>query len=171
MIDILFLTVLTLVLLVWDLKYKKIPNALTAPSLLIGFLLAFYGGGIWDAFLGFIGVIVIFIPLYFMGSICAGDVKYLMNVGVFLGWDVGKTAFLMVILTNLIFTLIVLIYKRKLKQVLKFTLEELKYRCLMLCTNQKKLSITNFQNKGSIKLPYMPAAAVGVYIAIFISFF
>lgn len=70
-----------------DLRERKIPNWLTVPLCMSGFLFrgaTEYGGGLLDALAGFgVGFAIFFV--LFLGSGAAGDVKFMAAVGTWLG--------------------------------------------------------------------------------------
>lgn len=71
-----------------DLKYHKIYNKLTIPAILAGlaFNLAFNGlGGLLDGLLGILTGFL-FIVLWMLGMLKAGDVKLYMAIGAITGW-------------------------------------------------------------------------------------
>lgn len=70
-----------------DLKYRKIPNWITFPAMLLGIALnlAFNYKTWYVSLLGLlVGFLVLLIP-FILGGIGAGDVKLLMALGAFLG--------------------------------------------------------------------------------------
>ena len=72
------LIVLVLVLLLaslWDLKKGKIPNMLIVTGALYGLLRVFYYQTFFRHIPGIIIPILIFYPLYKIGTIGAGDIK------------------------------------------------------------------------------------------------
>lgn len=70
-----------------DLRERKIPNWLTVPLCISGFLFrgaTEYGGGLLDALAGFgVGFVIFFV--LFLGSGAGGDVKFMAAVGTWLG--------------------------------------------------------------------------------------
>lgn len=86
---------------VWDIRFRRIPNALTVSSLVVGIVyqLTFHGlSGLGDAAAGFaIGFGPLFV-LWMIGGGGAGDVKLLAALGIWLGFQqtavvlVGSTA-------------------------------------------------------------------------------
>ena len=99
------MTILLIVLaaaVVTDLRSHRVPNILLAPALSLALLLhAIHGGvdGLMMASGGFALGLVMFLPLYLVGGIAAGDVKLLGVVGSLLGpWGavIGGMATMMI---------------------------------------------------------------------------
>lgn len=82
--------VYTVLAAVWDIRFRKIPNALTVSSLVLGlaFQMSFHGlEGLGNAVGGFaIGFGALFV-LWLIGGGGAGDVKLLGALGVWLGFQ------------------------------------------------------------------------------------
>lgn len=71
-----------------DLRERKIPNWLTVPVCLAGFLFrggTEYGPGLLDAIAGFGVGFGIFLTLWLLGGSAGGDVKFMAAVGTWLG--------------------------------------------------------------------------------------
>lgn len=76
---------ITIVIAVYtDLKYRKIYNYLTFPAAISGIGLSFFAGG-YDGFrsslIGFGLGLALLLPLFLLGGIGGGDVKFLAAVG------------------------------------------------------------------------------------------
>lgn len=70
----------------WDLKYRRIPNWLTFPAMMLGIILNTLHGRLLGALFGLaFGFIVMFWP-WFKGWLGAGDVKLAMAFGALQGW-------------------------------------------------------------------------------------
>jgi prepilin peptidase CpaA len=88
-----------------DLKYRKIPNKLTAPMCVAGFIyqFLFFGtSGLLNGLLGFVAGFGILFVLWMIGSAGGGDVKLLGGLSVWL----GASLTLRVLLCSMIFVII-----------------------------------------------------------------
>ena len=82
------LLVLLAAAVVTDLKSHRVPNILLAPALSIALLVQTLHGGADGLVMAVAGLalgLVMFLPLYLVGGMAAGDVKLLGVVGCFLG--------------------------------------------------------------------------------------
>src|SRR6266566_4226697 len=71
-----------------DLRTKRIPNWITAPGAVLGFLLQVWHGGLHGALASLAGAglgLAIFLVLYIAAGMGAGDVKLFSAVGAFVG--------------------------------------------------------------------------------------
>jgi prepilin peptidase CpaA len=117
-----YFALILLVAAVWDIRFKRIPNWLTFPSMIVA--LSYYvivGGfeGLLFSLQGaVVGMAILIIP-YFMRGMGAGDVKLVGVVGAFLG--VGKVvlALLWTALVGGLYAIVLLIYYICLKRTLR----------------------------------------------------
>jgi len=75
---------------IYDIRYRRIPNWLVLPALPVGFALnAFLYGlaGLKIAGLGFGLAVLIYMPLYIVRGMGAGDVKLAAALGSLVGWQ------------------------------------------------------------------------------------
>ena len=96
MVDTIAVAVLGIVASAWDIRTRRIPNALTlgAPLVALATHLALDGMSGGMSTLGGWGLgLVLFLPLFALGGMGAGDVKLLAAFGAWLGpWEVVQTA-------------------------------------------------------------------------------
>lgn len=113
-----FLGIFLAVAVITDLRFRKIPNLLTLPAMVIALCYHMATGGLEGFLFGAGGLvlgIVIFIIPFRLGGMGAGDVKLMGAVGATIG---PKGVFIAAILTCLfggIYGLIILIIRRDLR--------------------------------------------------------
>lgn len=103
----------------WDVQTHRIPNPLVIGGVLLGLATAFLPNGIgWQsATFGSLAGLVIFIPLYLLRILGAGDVKLLTAVGAFVGYPGILTVALFTGLAGSILALLLAIRHRQLRQM------------------------------------------------------
>lgn len=163
MMLLIILAALLMISAMTDIKWKKIPNALTFPVMLIGlFAHGFMSGAsgflysIEGLFLG----LALLIVFYFMGMMGAGDVKLMGAVGSILGPSGVFKAFLFTAIAGGIYAIIVLAYNGQLVGFMKRIALSLK---LSLMTRGPTL-VPN-EGKASPILCYGIAIAVGTSLS------
>jgi len=87
----LLLAVVVIIASYYDIRYRRIPNWLTLPCVIVGFALnAFLEPPVWhglgDAGLGVLLALLFNFPLYLLHARGAGDVKLLAGIGALVGW-------------------------------------------------------------------------------------
>ena len=163
---IIIVELLVLAALYTDLKHHRIPNILTFFGMLIGILVNM-SSSLMDSLLGFFIVFVGYIPVYIMGAVAAGDVKLLMAVGLIMGYEFTFITVLITVICNLIVTVFVLMKQNRLKKILKYTLDEIKYR-LLIMVSKKRFLLEKPSIEAKTRIPYMPAIAVGINLTLLI---
>lgn len=134
--------------LLFDFRERRIPNFLTFPALLAGFVLRglLYGWpGLSESFLGFgLGLVILF-PLFALNKFGAGDVKLLAAIGALRGLSFIWRAGLLGAVAGGVLAMGTLAYHR-----------ELGFASLGLVTGTYRSQRT---------YPYSPAIALGVLLA------
>jgi prepilin peptidase CpaA len=153
------LTITLTVAVIADIRFYRIPNWLTFPSMLFGICYHTYANGFHGFVLCMAGLflgICVFVPFYIVAGMGAGDVKLMGAVGVFLGPGGVFAAFLATALVGGLYAIILL----KLNGLLKETI--IRYRA-MLTTILVTQRFDYIPPEKGAKRPFM---AYGVPIAI-----
>lgn len=82
------LVAIVLIACVTDIRARRIPNWLTFPAILIGFAANMFvdpANGFWDSLKGFGVAMLLYIPLFALRAMGAGDVKLMAAVGTLAG--------------------------------------------------------------------------------------
>lgn len=97
-----------------DIVRFRIPNALTVPLLLSGFIYhAVSGGlgGVENSVAGFLFNFLLVMVFYLMGAMGAGDVKFMAGVGAWLGMPLAAYAFLVAALATAVYSIGILVWQ------------------------------------------------------------
>lgn len=162
------LFIVIIVAFVWDVKYHKIPNWLTAGSILIGVICHLIINGIDGFLFATFGIIAgggICILLYAFKAIGAGDVKLFAAIGAFIGVE----NVLYILMYSIIFGGIIGIF------LLIFTRTKLHIfvnRFLLFINKKARKSILLVNNENKIiNFPFMyailPAVIISYYYILF----
>lgn len=85
--------VLTVMAAAWtDYREWRIPNALLAPSAAAALMLSTFapgGQGLMQALMGAVAGLLIFMPLYLLKGMGAGDIKLMTVIGLYAGLDLA----------------------------------------------------------------------------------
>ncbi len=114
-----FALAVILIAAIWDLRFRRIPNWLTLPALLLGVALHVYLGTWREAAFGFFLAVVIYLPLWLAGGRGAGDLKLMAALGVILGPTLWIQLFVLTAFIGAVWALILVVAKRRLMQTLK----------------------------------------------------
>ena len=110
-------------MLIWaawiDGKELKVPNWMTFPMVLSGFIYNGYING-WDgmtfAFYGMVTGLLTLLPLYAVGGMGAGDVKLMAGIGAWLGTVITWYAFVATVIVGAIMAIIMVLWSRSLEK-------------------------------------------------------
>lgn len=95
--------------LYWDLRWRRIPNALCLGSALLAVLLFTAQQGLAGSAHALAGLAVgfgLFLPLYWLGGMAAGDVKLMAAAGSLLGPNTAMWAVLLTLISGLVIGLL-----------------------------------------------------------------
>jgi len=156
----------------FDLRQRRVPNLLVANGIVWGMALqafAPHGAGLfesawgslgaWQALLGLGAGLAMFMPLYLLRAVGAGDVKLLAMVGVWLGPQLLLTATLMTLLAGGAMAVIVMLASRSSRQVLANVRTML--TTTLVGAQTGKLAALDAPPPGSVRMPYALAIAAG----------
>jgi prepilin peptidase CpaA len=155
---------LTLVAGYTDLRERRIPNWLTAPSLLIGLAVHTWLGGWRGALVSLEGAglaLVILLPLVLVRGLGAGDWKLMGAVGAFL----GPWMMLFVLVTSFFVTGLVSIVRMVMTGKVQSTLRNMMVLVQgFIAFGMKPNPEISLDTPGLIKLPFGATVAVGTLI-------
>jgi prepilin peptidase CpaA len=120
--------VLVTVAAYFDVRTRRIPNALTYASWVWGFALAAVVGGwagLTDSALGFTGGMLPVLLMFLGGSIGGGDVKLMGGVGALLGFPGGLNAFIAAVVVGGFIAAVILLWQGRLWPILRYALSTL----------------------------------------------
>lgn len=154
-----------------DIKYRKIFNYLTLPSIIIGFMLAIWSGEssvIFSRLVGFLVGLLILMPLFMLGGMGGGDIKLLAALGAlggypFIIWSVIYMAFI-----GGIFAFFSLLWERQVAESIK----EMKGfgSSVAIFFHHPETSINLPDGKIKASIPYGVAIGFGAIMATFARF-
>jgi prepilin peptidase CpaA len=151
--------------IVYDLKYKKIPNWLTFAAMIIGLAFHIVAVGLPGLIFSFSGLLTglsILLIFYLMGGMGAGDVKLMGGVGAFLGAKGVFYAFLATSIVGGLYAIFTLAWSGDLKITLKRYGTMLK---IFMFTRQFSY-ISPSEKVKALKMPYGVAIALGTVATI-----
>jgi prepilin peptidase CpaA len=158
-----YLISLLLIAAVWDLRFHKIPNWLTFPSMIVAIFYHTLSGGTPGFLFSLLGIgtgMTFFIIPYSMGGMGAGDVKLMGAIGGFLGVRGVLQASLWTALVGGLYALALLIY---LSHVNKATRPSLSTACPY--TSEETVPVTSRVTGKKPCLCYGIAIAVGTLLS------
>ena len=111
------LVILLLLASAFDLRQRRIPNRLLALALLAAIFLHLWAGSasaLLTTFLAGFGIgTLMFLPLYLLGGMAAGDVKLMATVGAFVGPTLVLQASLATYICGGVLALVIVLFKRR----------------------------------------------------------
>lgn len=107
---------LLLIAVVSDVRRHRIPNVLILVGLILALVIQAYTGGWAGLRNGTLGLLIgfsLFIPLYALGGVAAGDVKLMAMAGSFLTFGTSTWAVALTVISGSLLGVLFLIYKRQ----------------------------------------------------------
>ena len=168
---VMVLIVVLLAAAVFDVRYRRIPNWLTVTGVLLGLamntLIGAPEAGFLFSLIGFLVAFIVYVALYALRAMGAGDVKLMAAVGALLGWQRWFGVFLITAILGGIMALILVVSRGRLKKTLfnvGFILSEMKHARPAYLANEE----LDVRNKKALGLPHGAVIAVGAifYLAV-----
>ena len=163
--------VTSLVAAVWDVRTHRIPNRLTGPVLVAGFVwAAVYGGppGLADAAAASAVMMFLFVVLFVFAGGGAGDAKLMGALGPWLGLVNGLFALGCVLLAGGVLAIAAALAKKRLLRVLANIAVILSWLVLIVLRRGSGLKIKDAlpcESDMELKVPYAVAIFAGVCLA------
>lgn len=145
----------------WDVFTFRIPNRLTYPAILIAFLAHLIVEGPLGILWAVIGLLIgggIFLVLYLLRTMGAGDVKLMAAVGAFAGPARTVEIALYSAIAGGILALAVAIYKRRLRRTLSNLMDLLRFHSAVGAEVHPTL---NLENPDTLRFAYGVAIFAG----------
>jgi prepilin peptidase CpaA len=146
-----------------DLRWRRIPNWITVPGLLIGVALnATFGGwtGLKGSLLGAALGLALLLPFVLLRSLGAGDWKLAAALGAFTGPGLLIDLLLASIFVAGVMAVALVIYKRRTRQ----TIRNIGHILISLVTFRLPGTQVSLDNPDSLKVPYGVALAFTVML-------
>lgn len=100
-----------------DIRHHRIPNTLVLSGIIVGSFCQLYIdglAGVGNAFLGVLVGLGLFLPMYVLGGMAAGDVKLMGMAGAFLGPIATLSVAALSLIMGSVFGIAILLYKKQL---------------------------------------------------------
>ena len=145
---------------VYDVRYRKIPNWLTLGGVLLGFAINFAigppEGGVVFALQGFAAGFGIYMVLYILRAMGAGDVKLMAAVGALVGWERWFGIFFATAIAGSVMAIALVAARGRLKRTLfnvGFILSEMKHGRPAYAIAGRAISAWNQGRKVRVAVP------------------
>lgn len=160
------LAVLVLIAAVYDIRYRRVPNWLVLIGLVTGVSLAtlfFHANGLKTALLGAALAFALYLPLFALRAMGAGDLKLMVAIGAFTGPSNWIVVFVITSMLGGVLALALLLYHRQLGKTLAnvvFILAEL----LHLRPPYRARPELDVAHPGALRLPHGVPIAGGTLL-------
>ena len=146
-----------------DWRWRRIPNWLTVPGLILGVVsnsLAWGWSGARNSLLGAALGLALLLPLVLVRSLGAGDWKLVGAIGAFVGWRSLLTVLAAAVIVNGLIVLGMIIQKRRIGRTLR-NMFRLLASFLSLHLPENDLTL---DNPDAVKVPFGVSAAIAVVL-------
>lgn len=151
-----------------DVRQQRIPNWLTYPGIVLGFVLRSIAFG-WKGFLSALagcafagGIVLLFYLMHAMG---AGDVKLLAAIGSLVGPQQGAVVLLATAIAGGLLALLVVLLRRTVGETLRNLVSLVRFHAAAGLRTHPNL---NLDNPSAARMPYGLAIAAGTLYAFLI---
>ena len=155
---------------VFDLRYRRIPNWLNLSAAVFGVaanLLLFRSHGLTMALLGILCSLVVYVPLYLLRGMGAGDVKLMAAIGAIVGPINWLWIFLLTALLGGVVSVLYVAARGRLRQTLwnLLTLVQELLRARLPAVREPRLDVCH---RDALRMPHGALIALGavVFLAI-----
>jgi len=151
---------------VFDLRYRRIPNWLNLSAIALGLALNILLFALHGAVVALLGVgcsLLVYVPLYLLRGMGAGDVKLMAAVGAIVGPMNWLCIFLFTALLGGLVSLLYVVFRRRLHQTLlnlAFVVSELA-RVRLPASQEARLDI---RHSEALRVPHGAVIALGAII-------
>lgn len=157
------LIVLLITAFIYDVKFHKIPNWLSAGGMLVGIVFHLISGGIDGLIFSFLGVLIaggIFLILYVFKAIGAGDVKLFAAIGSIVGVQMVLYMMMYSIIVAGVIGIVILLFTRTFLQ--KMTSALFHFIGSILSRDLSRLE--EYKTTKSTRFPFMYAVIPAVML-------
>lgn len=153
---------------VWDLRKRRIPNALTFPLLVVGLIWAGWFGGLVSLAEAAGACVILALPyviLFVFAGGGAGDAKLMGAIGAWLGLRQGLAVLVCVVMAGMVLAIAKSIAQKQLKNVLTSVFVSFYGLILFLMahrTMRPAIGQTDIKLSDNLDIPYGVAIFVGV---------
>lgn len=158
--------ILGMIAVYWDLKCRKIPNALTLTALIYGMLVhVVLEPSDWlQPVYGILEGFILLFPLFALGGIGAGDVKLIMAIGAI--W--GPQRLIWVILLSAVSGGLIAVFRMVWEYGIKATLIRIYLIINALWSKERRKLMFKPEESEHLYIPYGVAIFVGIILSVVI---
>jgi prepilin peptidase CpaA len=155
----------------FDLRLRRIPNWLNLGGVILGLCFNTYiwaGRGAMDSSLGLLLALAIYIPLYALRGMGAGDVKLMAAIGAIAGPGNWLTIFLSTALLGGAVSVLLVLRRRRLQETLR-NISSIVHSLLRRRAPVDACPQLDIRSQNALKLPHGAVIAAGVLVFLLIN--